>query len=1375
MAISYVDIRLYNLAGSSFTLLPDFIDLNFDVKYGDLGALNLRYPLDKAILAGLTDNAYLGVVLGYDDGTFSEVERYVVNSTADDKVVDGMPVRTIGARSSQVFLEDAVVYPSNWPTTAPSGHQFVNSSPGTIMQTLVARAVARGTLSNLTASTFTNATDSNGSAWATVLNQTFPTGTGYRALLQDWVDRGLVDMKLVGWDLRIYNGTTTGAHIPIGTLEIRAAKNVKDFNVTTESTESASTVLIEGTEGTSLERHNASAVTLLGRRREKFVSQGGTQDSGTLTILADAELTIAAQIPTEETVGVVQTPGLTPFKDYAPADWVWLRSDGNAAPVERRVRQLAVGVNQNRDVAVGLTLNSIIFENQIRLQRKIDGYSGQITTSSAAPQPGTDLTTPNPPTGLVVSSAAFVSSTIVGQYSAAVSATWTTPTTNTDSSPLTDLEGYEIQWRYTGDASYSFAMPSSDAVHQWSPVTPGRQIQVQVRTYDTSGHRSAWAPVSPVLHSVALDTTAPAQPTVPVCTSKFQSIEVKWDGLATSGSMDFDVARVEVWRSAVSGFTPQDASSTLVNSIPRGGGVTTVFGPYGTVIFIKLVAVDFAGNRSIASAQGSAAPGQIINTDISGTTIISDGLAPTATPASVEVIGGVGALFARWPGIVNHDPVTYEVHVSTTTGFAPGVGTLLTTTAATSFTIKKLPGVIPTPPAADTTALMYGTTYYVKIRATDVDGAGPYSTQGFATMMQVTGPDIAPASITTPKITVGSITGDLFAAQIALVSTIRTGTTGQRWEGDNLGIRLIGQNEQTLINLPTGVGESALISGNADLDTATIHNGLTLEGVGNEIATGGGVVLSSGIVKPQGPPVRTVEWESIQLDLTTARAPVSGPNLFGTLTPNADNFAFCWLEGTTTLWVVEQGLPNGPYDGSRIWQYNLTTGLHSACYDWGQTVTSLVKIGTTYYVMWTQTKSFFYITTNTTAPQDLSAWLGRVVSLSSVRYSVIGAKASTLVVAGVNASDNRMNIRTFTMPGSQGDVTITSTIATDPNFRTWGGYSFSNVLLYGSFDYGSPRYILGTALASTELWNVSDVAVALYLDDDMFPSPTGGRRGTIWDGTRFWSLGAGGKLYKHTTINWTTESNNWWLADTWNDSVGTTHETDLGAIGLTVMKKRARLRVSVPKLAGPAVPGVDDPDGWRLYWWRTANQPASTLMKLQATLTTPTLTYFIDTFPSLVGAAPPVSNNFPSATPGYLRSATLGPDGSPFFEAKGDGSGRWLIENWHLVGDATTGLGTVFTNGWTNAGVASWPPMQFAKDRFGYVHLWGRITHTGAVVTSPFTLPVGYRPPFAWPLMVRNSNSSGAATGMNINLDGTISCLGAGASDLFFGMSFATY
>lgn len=157
----------------------------------------------------------------------------------------------------------------------------------------------------------------------------------------------------------------------------------------------------------------------------------------------------------------------------------------------------------------------------------------------------------------------------------------------------------------------------------------------------------------------------------------------------------------------------------------------------------------------------------------------SDGSAPASSPTPT-VIGGPTFIAARWTAVSNTDPVTYEVHVSTSSGFTPGAGTLYAETSATGIFIKNLPAG---------TALAYGTTYYVKLVAKDTDGSASASAQGSGSMVKVDGAadivagsivaaSLATDSVTATQILAGAVTADALESTLVLSTKIVAGTAG---------------------------------------------------------------------------------------------------------------------------------------------------------------------------------------------------------------------------------------------------------------------------------------------------------------------------------------------------------------------------------------------------------------------------------------------------------------------------------------------------------------------------------------------------------------------------------------------------------------------
>lgn len=641
MTISYIEIRHYNdLSGANYVLLPNFSELTFDKKYNDIGAIDFKYPYEQARSIGISDQSLVGIVVGFSDGSAQEIERYLLNTTESEKASDSTKSLHVTGRSVFSVFDDAIVYPSNWPSTQPSGQEFVNNNPGTIWRTLILRAKNRGALSQVSETGFSGSADSNGQGWQIFLSQTYSTGTSYTQVFTDMMDRGICDARVVGWRLDVANGGSFGRHVDIGTLEVRPAKNTTEMVVSTDSSEACSTVLIEGDSGAAVERNSGNALGAVGRRRERYVSQGGIDDNGILSVLGDAELGIYGLIPQEETVGVTDFDALEVFKDFDVADWVWVRYDTDNPPEERRIRQIAVAVDENRALQVGLTLNSIIYDQQVRMQRRIDSYTGNGSTYGPPPSNEGDEVPPSAPATPSYSSDAY-NGPDGGTY-ATINLDWPDVQFNSDGTVLEDLDGYEIWQKQSSESEPHFHMLAITGSSLWSGsgYPPGSNWDFKVRAVDTSGNKSAFC--VPVSVLTATDATPPATPSSLSAVSNLGVIRLTWDGLtSTGGPMDVDFARLDVFISDDPTFST--GIGELVGSLYSAGTVVAAeyngdFINYNQTYFFRADAVDRTGNASPYSAIVSASVTPIVDTDLIYATIDGANIEPGTITASDAII-----------------------------------------------------------------------------------------------------------------------------------------------------------------------------------------------------------------------------------------------------------------------------------------------------------------------------------------------------------------------------------------------------------------------------------------------------------------------------------------------------------------------------------------------------------------------------------------------------------------------------------------------------------------------------------------------------------------------------------------------------------------
>ena len=222
----------------------------------------------------------------------------------------------------------------------------------------------------------------------------------------------------------------------------------------------------------------------------------------------------------------------------------------------------------------------------------------------------------------------------------------------------------------------------------------------------------------------------------------------------------------------------------------------------------------------------------------------TDGLVPLSSPTAV-VNPLYGALEVKWTGLTvgprsttaNPDPVTYEVHVSTTNNFTPSASTLALQVDGTFAILKTLPGT--------STALTYGTTYYVKLLSKDADGpATSYGTQGSGAPSAIDNGDIAANAIRANVIRAGEITSDqinssaLLANKVITVGARSAVVTAASVSGSNITYTTSGTHgfgNATLVSV-TGLSTAAFNITNFAIQSTTSNTFVVL--VGGSGATG---------------------------------------------------------------------------------------------------------------------------------------------------------------------------------------------------------------------------------------------------------------------------------------------------------------------------------------------------------------------------------------------------------------------------------------------------------------------------------------------------------------------------------------------------------
>lgn len=236
---------------------------------------------------------------------------------------------------------------------------------------------------------------------------------------------------------------------------------------------------------------------------------------------------------------------------------------------------------------------------------------------SATPLNSTELDTtpPNAPSAVTVSSS--LNSSGDSTY---IDVSWT-------ASSSTNLAGYVI--RYSIDAiSWQYInVPSNQTSAKINNLNVNTQYYVSVASISFVSSYSTFVNAATYPITTTIDSTAPSTPTAPTVSFGTSLIQVSHNLTKSGGgNLENDVRYLEVHGSTSTGFTPN--SSTRFGEIEVAAPGVAVsanfaYSPADTVttMYWKVIAVDYSGNKSVASAQSTGVPGLIQGANIADATI----------------------------------------------------------------------------------------------------------------------------------------------------------------------------------------------------------------------------------------------------------------------------------------------------------------------------------------------------------------------------------------------------------------------------------------------------------------------------------------------------------------------------------------------------------------------------------------------------------------------------------------------------------------------------------------------------------------------------------------------------------------------------------
>ncbi|MET8866541.1 fibronectin type III domain-containing protein [Nonomuraea sp. NPDC004580] len=202
---------------------------------------------------------------------------------------------------------------------------------------------------------------------------------------------------------------------------------------------------------------------------------------------------------------------------------------------------------------------------------------------------------------------------------------------NVDGSTILDGDHYEIGYGVSPVSGEEWQIAYAawgDLQQMIYDLSPGIDYDFRIRAVDTSGNQGEWSEVA--AEQTNPDTIPPSTPAPPSVAGSLIAIQIVHElGKASGGTynLELDLDHLEVHVGSSSGFTPSDA--TLKGQVMANAGmiaaeipaVGTVDVEETTTRYVKVIAVDQAGNKSSPSTAATATAELIDDAHISDLTV----------------------------------------------------------------------------------------------------------------------------------------------------------------------------------------------------------------------------------------------------------------------------------------------------------------------------------------------------------------------------------------------------------------------------------------------------------------------------------------------------------------------------------------------------------------------------------------------------------------------------------------------------------------------------------------------------------------------------------------------------------------------------------
>jgi hypothetical protein len=639
--------------------------------------------------------------------------------------------------------------------------------------------------------------------------------------------------------------------------------------------------------------------------------------------------------------------------------------------------------------------------------------------------------------------------------------------------------------------------------------------------------------------------------------------------------------------------------------------------------------------------------------------VSTDGAPPAASPTPT-VAGGIGSLAIGWTAIANADAVTYEVHVSTSSGFTPGPTTLAGQTDGTLLVVHRLP--------VDGSVLTSDATYFVKLIAKDADGSAAAGAQASGSPRQATTDDLAVGSVTADQVLVNTLTADRLASVLLLANLIETADEGQRVEIGPSGVKLFAPDNTELVDIPTDPTKSPTFRGNLVSGALTVLGNMIMQGSTNVMDKGAALTLLGKLADPGTAPTIGFEYDSDPLpspmgdetQLVGLDFDTNGNNT----TTDTLLFVGYGATGNVTLYEVSNARPVTLLRSQALFPASNMQG-SSALY-------GVCRLGNYIWVLYTSTtgnlvlRAFDHGTfagVSTTTVNTLSGW--PVISGFSAQGLGFGTDGTNLLLLGWagSASGSDKHVIRLSVSGSTPafldhfDLTGGVQRTTSSGLGGITGRDGTHYTTVTKRQSSGKNYsVFENFLTSTKALDTADGSVwtpdAVNLSSNNVSELW---KGVAYDGSQYiGSATFSALIQRYSSWVWTPGSNGdkWWIAYTWRHAAEPFESLvsplsnvvlnggtgGIGRIGLSAqVPMRGQLKITIPQLPG-------DADSARVYELPSSTTPASSSLHLQTPVTTVygvSSGFFILRGYSAAGAAPDTAHPFPGGNASIQADASV--------------------------------------------------------------------------------------------------------------------------------------